>query len=77
MSLGDPEGSALIWAGESNAFVCSTVLPEGKEGVEGVELSGKYFENAVPAVESLVARAGFRLAEWLDLIALGVERDEL
>jgi hypothetical protein len=60
MSLEDPEGSALIWAGESNAFVCSTVLPRGQEGVEGLELSGRYFEDAVPVVESLVARAGYR-----------------
>lgn len=60
MSLGDPEGSALVWAGESNAFVCSTVLPEGREGVEGAELSGRYFEDAVPVIETLVAMAGYR-----------------
>lgn len=60
MSLEDPESSALIWAGESNAYVCSTVLPKGKDGVENVELGGEYFEAAVPVVETLVARAGFR-----------------
>ncbi|CAG8955919.1 hypothetical protein HYFRA_00008772 [Hymenoscyphus fraxineus] len=77
MSLEDPESSALIWAGESNAYVCSTVLPEGREGVENVELSGEYFEAAVPVVETLIARAGYRLAKWLDLIAVGAARTEL
>ncbi|KAG9237812.1 phospholipase C/P1 nuclease domain-containing protein [Amylocarpus encephaloides] len=77
MDLQDPESSALIWAGESNAAVCSTVLPQGQGGVEDVELSGKYFEDAVPVVESLIARAGLRLAKWLDLIALAAVRDEL
>ena len=60
MDLEDPEGSALVWAGESNKVVCTHVLPEGQKGVEGLELGGQYFEDAVPVVESLVARAGFR-----------------
>jgi S1/P1 Nuclease len=60
VSLEDLEGSALVWAGESNAFVCKAVLPGGREKVEGMELSGSYFEEAVPVVESLVARAGYR-----------------
>jgi hypothetical protein len=29
MDLSDPLSTALVWAGESNAWVCTTVLPEG------------------------------------------------
>jgi hypothetical protein len=60
MNLADPEGSALIWAGESNTFVCTTVLLHGQKAIEGTELSGMYYEYAIPMVESLVARAGYR-----------------
>jgi hypothetical protein len=60
INIADPEGSALIWAAESNTFVCSTVLPQGQKEIEGTELSGVYYEYAIPMVESLVARAGYR-----------------
>ncbi|KLU82929.1 nuclease PA3 [Magnaporthiopsis poae ATCC 64411] len=32
------------------------------------ELSGEYYEKAAPVIEVQVARAGFRLARWLDLM---------
>jgi len=36
----------------------------------GQELAfGEYFEKAAPVIELQVARAGYRLAKWLDLIA--------
>lgn len=84
IELSDPVNSSLIWARESNAYVCTTVLPDGVEGVQGKELNGTYFDKAVPVIEIQVARAGYRcviwsslveiltncrLATWLDLIA--------
>lgn len=69
--LSDPSRTALEWARDTNAFVCQTVLPMGEEAVEGMELSGVYYESAVPVVEMQIAKAGFRLAAWLDLIATG------
>jgi hypothetical protein len=58
--LNDPVSTTLTWATESNAVVCTTVLPRGIEGVEGQDLSGDYYEAAVPAVELQVAKAGYR-----------------
>ncbi|KAI1824380.1 putative nuclease S1 precursor [Xylaria intraflava] len=66
--LDDPIATSMVWANESNAYVCSHVLPEGPKAIIGQELAGKYFENAAPVIELQVAKAGYRLAAWLDLI---------
>jgi len=68
MGLDDVEGTALKWAGEGNAFICSHVLPEGPEAIVGQELAGEYYDKAAPVIELQVAKAGYRLAAWLDLI---------
>jgi hypothetical protein len=36
------------------------------------ELGGSYYEAAGPVVELQVARAGYRLAAWLDLIVSNI-----
>lgn len=46
--------------------------------IVGQELAGEYFEKAAPVIELQVAKAGYRLAAWLDLITermLGVGED--
>lgn len=45
------------------------MLPEGPEAIVGKELGGEYFTKAGPVIEKQVARAGFRMAAWLDIIA--------
>lgn len=78
VSLADVKGSVMKWAGESNRLVCEVVVPEGGwEELQGMELSGEYYDRAIPKVEMQVARAGVRLAEWLDLVAGGDDRGEL
>ncbi|KAH8678744.1 phospholipase C/P1 nuclease domain-containing protein [Tricladium varicosporioides] len=69
MDLSDPVGTALRWAVETNALVCTNVLPQGRKGVEGKELAGGYYERNKVVVEEQVARGGYRLAKWLDLMA--------
>jgi len=75
VDITDPVTTSLVWASETNAFVCTTVLPSGKDGVENQELSGAYYEAAVPVIQLQIARAGYRLAKWLDLIAVGVRTE--
>ncbi|KAL1304451.1 hypothetical protein AAFC00_003447 [Neodothiora populina] len=65
----DPISSALSWAQEANAYVCSTVIPSGVSAVENKDLSTSYYDDAIPIVELQIARAGVRLAAWLDAIA--------
>ncbi|KAG6367566.1 hypothetical protein INS49_001759 [Diaporthe citri] len=77
VDFAEPIKTALGWAREGNAYVCSHVLPEGPAAIVGQELGGEYYEKAAPVIELQVARAGFRLAAWLDLIvaALRVEAE--
>ncbi|ROW13719.1 hypothetical protein VPNG_04604 [Cytospora leucostoma] len=72
----DQIATALGWAREGNAYVCSHVLPEGPDAIVGQELGGEYFEKAAPVIELQVARAGFRLAAWLDLIVAALKPEE-
>ncbi|KAK8122510.1 hypothetical protein PG984_011180 [Apiospora sp. TS-2023a] len=74
LDLDSPIETAMIWATESNAHVCTAVLPEGPEAIVGQELAfGEYFERAAPVIEVQVARAGYRLAKWLDLIVDNIQ----
>ncbi|KAL3426370.1 Nuclease S1-like protein 1 [Phlyctema vagabunda] len=71
IDITNPQASALVWAKDANSYVCTTVLPKGVDGVESVDLGGAYYNTAIPVVTELVAKAGYRLAAWLDLIATG------
>ncbi|KAF2107582.1 putative nuclease S1 precursor, partial [Lophiotrema nucula] len=64
----DAKSSALVWANDANEFVCSTVVPDGTAGVEGKELDGAYYDTAIPVIELQIAKAGYRLAAWLNYI---------
>lgn len=48
-----------------NRFI---VFPEGPKAIVGQELSGEYYEKAAPVLDKQVARAGYRMAAWLDKI---------
>ncbi|KAI6782487.1 Nuclease S1-like protein [Emericellopsis cladophorae] len=65
----DSIATAMAWSRECNAFVCTHVFPEGPAAIAGQELGGAYFDAAGPVVERQVARAGYRMAVWLDHIA--------
>lgn len=66
------EKCALIWATESNKWMCDYVLPDDYPvGFDMTDLSGDYFHGAVPIVDELVAKAGWRLAGYLNMIVTG------
>ncbi|KAI0537639.1 nuclease S1 precursor [Xylaria digitata] len=62
------QATALKWATEANAYVCSTVLTGGVAAVENKELSGAYTTTADPVVKLQIAKQGYRLAKYLDAI---------
>lgn len=64
----NPVDTAMLWASDANAFVCSTVVPAGPDVLRNQELSGAYYDAAIPVVTKQIAKAGFRLAAWLDAI---------
>ncbi|KAF2715240.1 hypothetical protein K504DRAFT_457412 [Pleomassaria siparia CBS 279.74] len=71
--IDDTDGvkSATVWATDANARVCDVVVPEGAESVRGAELQGAYYDAAIPVIQLQIAKAGYRLAAWLDVIATG------
>lgn len=68
VEVGKPVDTAMIWANDANGYVCTTVLPDGPDAVFGKELSGAYYETAIPVVKKQIAKAGVRLAAWLDAV---------
>jgi hypothetical protein len=77
IDLSDPVTTALAWAEEANTFICTTVMPDGVDALVNQELSGDYYDSCVPVIQLQIARAGYRLAKWLDLIAAGGIKTEL
>ncbi|KAF7863194.1 hypothetical protein EAF04_007277 [Stromatinia cepivora] len=72
IDIDDPVSSSMVWAVDSNAHVCSTVFSDGVSAVETGDLSTNgYYAAAIPIVKLQIAKAGYRLAAWLDLIATG------
>jgi hypothetical protein len=71
IDINDPITTTMAWVQEANAHVCDTVLAKGLTYVEGTDLSGAYYAAALPVFEEQIARAGYRLAAWLNLIATG------
>lgn len=71
MSLNDTQGSAMGWAMEANSYVCRDVLSAGVTAVETGDLSGSYYQAHYEVARVQIARAGYRLGAWLNLIMTG------
>lgn len=68
-NLAEPNECGIEWAAESNKLVCQYVLAPGLDWVKDNDLGGEYYEGAVDVVELQIARAGVRLAAWVNAIA--------
>ncbi len=62
IDITDPVATSMLWAQDSNAFVCTTVMPDGVSVLENEDLSGDYYTSAMPVIEEQIARAGYRYA---------------
>jgi S1/P1 Nuclease len=60
LSISSAQSSALTWATESNAEVCSVVMPNGVTALESGDLSGTYTTSATPTVRLQIAKQGYR-----------------
>lgn len=69
LDITNAKASAMAWATDANAFVCSTVAPNGWDDLENAELYPDYYNGVVDTVELQIAKGGYRLAKWLDAIA--------
>jgi len=58
----------LVWATEANAFDCTDVF----DFTTGQDLcTSDYYTNAVPIIDLQLAKQGYRLAAWLNVILDG------
>ncbi|KAK0620151.1 S1/P1 nuclease [Immersiella caudata] len=62
-------GCVLGYAAESNRLVCTNALKDGEPWVLSHDLSKEYYEENAKVVEGRVAKAGVRLAAWMNGIA--------
>ena len=69
LDISNPKGSAMAWATDANKYVCSVVMPDGADVLESGDLYPDYYDSAIDTVELQIAKAGYRLAAWLDAIA--------
>ncbi|KAF8912899.1 S1/P1 nuclease [Gymnopilus junonius] len=59
----------LVWAQEANAFDCSYVFSFQTASNPKEDLcTSNYFTGAVPIIEEQVAKQGYRLAAWLNVL---------
>jgi hypothetical protein len=64
LSVTNAQATALQWASESNAYVCSNVLAKGLSYVENNDLSGSYTTSATPVVDLQIAKQGYRSVSY-------------
>lgn len=69
LDISDPKASAMVWATDANKYVCSVVMPDNVTALESGDLYPDYYDSAIGTVELQIAKAGYRLAKWLDAIA--------
>lgn len=69
LDVTDPKTTAMGWASDANQYVCSVVMPNGYQTLETGDLYPKYYNSAISTIELQIAKAGYRLAAWLDAIA--------
>lgn len=68
-NISNVKDSALRWSGEANALVCTVVMPNGPDLLKVGDLYPVYFNTVKDTINLQIARAGYRLANWLNMLA--------
>jgi hypothetical protein len=55
----NPVSTTMAWATDSNAFVCSIVMPSGVSSVRNKELGSSYYDSAVGTIELQIAKGEY------------------
>lgn len=63
------QDTAMTWASDANAYVCTVVMPDGAAALTAMDdLYPTYYDSVIPTIELQIAKGGYRLANWLNLI---------
>nr|POE56578.1 nuclease s1 [Quercus suber] len=76
IDINDVKSTAMSWATDANAYVCTVVMPHGASVLESGDLYPTYYNSAVSTFELQIAKAGYRLAKWLDAIAENASNEQ-
>jgi hypothetical protein len=66
--ISDVITTASRWASDGNALVCTVVMPNGIAALQQGDLFPTYYNSVIPSIELQLAKAGYRLANWLNTI---------
>jgi hypothetical protein len=70
--------TATGWAADANKLVCTVVMPNGVAALQQGDLYPTYYNSVIGTVELQIAKAGYRLANWLDSVfAANIAKREL
>jgi hypothetical protein len=57
----DATSSSMVWARDSNAYVCTAVMPGGVSAVETGDLGDAYYNGVVDVVELQIAKGMYQV----------------
>ncbi|KAM0511242.1 hypothetical protein ACHAPE_010052 [Trichoderma viride] len=60
--------TATRWASDANAYVCTVVMPNGAAALQTGDLYPTYYNSVIGTVELQIAKAGYRLGNWLNMV---------
>ncbi|KAJ5652653.1 hypothetical protein N7507_010079 [Penicillium longicatenatum] len=67
-TISDVVTTATRWASDANAYVCTVVMPDGAAALQTGDLYPTYYNSAIGTIELQIAKGGYRLGNWLNLI---------
>jgi hypothetical protein len=68
-SITDVVATGTRWATDANALVCTVVMPNGAAALQKGDLYPTYYNSVVPTIEMQIAKGGYRLGNWLNMLA--------
>ncbi|KAJ7647757.1 S1/P1 nuclease-domain-containing protein [Roridomyces roridus] len=67
--ISDVVTTATRWAADANAFVCTVVMPNGAAALSSAsDLYPTYYNSAIGTIELQIAKGGYRLGNWLNMV---------
>ncbi|KAM6477007.1 phospholipase C/P1 nuclease domain-containing protein [Trichoderma sp. SZMC 28011] len=67
-TISDVITTATRWATDANALVCTVVMPNGAAALQKGDLYPTYYNSVIDTVELQIAKGGYRLANWLNMV---------
>ncbi|KAJ9391999.1 hypothetical protein DTO063F5_758 [Paecilomyces variotii] len=64
----DAQTTATRWASDGNSYVCTVVMPNGAAALEKGDLYPTYYNSVIGTIELQIAKGGYRLANWLNMV---------